>query len=365
MMNRLKIGTESIDRGERRSFRLEVSQSASGFPVYMPITVWRARKPGPTLFVTAAIHGDELNGTGIIRDIILRPPFELRRGSLILIPVVNILGFERHIRYLPDRRDLNRCFPGGRSGSLARRIARTLFDEVVCKCDYGVDLHTAAIRRTNFPNVRADMSNEGTARLARAFGAELIINAGGPKGSLRRTATKHGCPTIILEAGEVWKIEPSVVEHGLRGVQNVLVELEMIEGTLQRPPYQAIAARTTWVRADWGGILEFHVAPGDLVKKNTALATNSNLFGDEQNVIRSPAAGVVLSLTTIPSVTPGDAVCHIAIPRGGLKPIREALANVSSGSLAAQVREDLATNITVSDPPPFGGATPGSDPLAR
>jgi len=352
-MNNLQIGTESVKPGERRSFRLEVSESPSGSPVYMPMTVWRASAPGPTVFIAAAIHGDELNGTGIIREVMLRPPFDLKCGSLILIPVVNILGFERHIRYLPDRRDLNRCFPGAKSGSMASRMARTLFDEVVSKCDYGIDLHTAAIRRTNYPNIRADMSRDDVARIARAFGSELILNTRGPKGTLRRTATQHGCPTIILEAGEVWKIEPSVVEHGLRGVQNVLVELEMIDGVIKRPPYQVVAVRTTWVRADYGGILEFHVAPGDLVKKNTALATNASLVGDEQNVIRSPAAGVVLSLTTMPSVTPGDAVCHIAIPRGGLKPIRAALENVSSSSLHAHVRDDLATNITISDPPPM------------
>jgi uncharacterized protein len=346
----LLIGGERIEPGERRDLDIKVSQSYSGTPVYLPVTVWRGEQAGPTVFVTAVVHGDELNGAGIVRELILRPRFALVRGSLILVPVVNVLGFERLIRYLPDRRDLNRSFPGQADGSLARRFAYTVFSEIVANSDFGIDFHTAAVRRTNFPNVRGDLSNPGVERLAWAFGSELVVNGKGPVGSLRRSACQNGCPTIILEAGEVWKIEPTVVECGVRGVTNVLIELGMVEGKRKNPAYQVQIEKTAWVRADCGGMLQFHVAPGSVVEKEQPIATNTNLLGKGQNVLRSPSDGVILGMTTMPMVKPGDPVVHLATPIGGIEPIRAALEGASNGSLHDRLRDDLATNITVSAP---------------
>ena len=163
-----------IAPGERADLGLTVSRSYGGEAIRVPVHVWRAPEPGPSLFVTGAVHGDEVNGTGTIRQLILEPPFELRRGTLILVPVVNILAFERMSRYSPDRRDLNRSFPGLKKGSLTSRLAHVIYSNIVSRYDYGIDLHTAALRRTNYPNVRADMEQEATARLATLFGAELI-----------------------------------------------------------------------------------------------------------------------------------------------------------------------------------------------
>ena len=199
-----------IDPGSSASLSIPISEGYSGADITTPVYVWRGVQPGPTVAITAAVHGDEINGTGAIRHIIRHKPFELLAGTLVLVPVVNMMGFERHSRYLPDRRDLNRSFPGSREGSLTSRLAISFFSQVIKRCDYAIDLHTAAVRRTNFPNVRADLSNEPVAALARAFGAELIVDGKGPKGSLRATACKYNCPTIILEAGEVWKVEPGV-----------------------------------------------------------------------------------------------------------------------------------------------------------
>jgi predicted deacylase len=346
----LTFGGESIALGQRRNLALAVSQSYSGAPVVLPITVWRAGKPGPAVFVTAAVHGDEINGTGIVREIILNAPFELISGSLVLVPVVNLLGFERHTRYLPDRRDMNRCFPGSAEGSLASRMAHVIFSEVISQCDYGIDLHTAAVRRTNFPSVRADLKNTQASRIARAFGCEVIVNRKGPRASLRREACDAGCATIILEAGEVWKIEPNVVQYGVRGIRNVLIELGMVEGSREEPVYQVWTRKTIWVRASFGGMLAFHVAPGDIVEKDQPLATNTDLLGEEQNVLCSPSDGIVLGMTTLPTVTPGNPVCHIAVPRGGLGPIRRALQKESTESLHGRLRDDLATSVTVSEP---------------
>ncbi|MFG0284270.1 MAG: succinylglutamate desuccinylase/aspartoacylase family protein [Phycisphaerales bacterium JB039] len=351
-LERLDIGRwgdHTIDPGERRDIDLLVSESYSGLSVTIPVHIWRAPEPGPAVFITAAVHGDEINGAGAIRQIILEPPFQLTAGALILAPVINILGFDQHIRYLPDRRDLNRCFPGSPTGSMAARLASVVFRQIVGRSDYGIDLHTAAVRRTNFPNVRADMSRDDVAALARAFGSELIVSGKGPKGALRQAACAAGVPTIILEAGEVWKVEPAVVEYALQGVRNTLIGLGMAPGKPVKPAYQTVVDRTRWIRADRGGFLHFHVAPGDLVEQDQPIATNTSLLGAEQNVLTRPHTGVVLGMTTLPSVAPGDPVCHIAIPREGTDAIRKAHRRVKDDSLHERLRDDLATNIVVTE----------------
>ena len=339
-----------IDRGEKHSLRMIMSESTSGTEVAIPVQVWRGRQEGPVVGVTAAVHGDEINGTGAIRRLIRERPFDLSAGTLVLVPVVNMLGFERHSRYLPDRRDLNRSFPGSRDGSLASRLARSFFDGIVKRCDYMIDLHTAAVRRTNFPNVRADLGNEELAGFARAFGASLTINGQGPKGSLRTTACRAGTHTLILEAGEVWKVESGVVEYALRGIENCLKFLGMVDGEPVEPPYRVEVDATKWVRAKHGGFLEFHVAPGDIVGEGEALATNADLTGEEQNVIRAPRDGVVLGMTTIPSVVPGDPVCHLAFPKKGqLRKMERAVDKLDAGALHERVRGELASSVHVTD----------------
>ncbi len=346
--DRFELAGQAVALGEHREIQVAISQSYSSVAVTIPVHVWRGTRPGPTVFVTGAVHGDEINGTGIVRALILERPFTLERGSLVLVPVVNILGFERHARYLPDRRDLNRSFPGSANGSLASRFAHGVFAEIVKRCDFGVDLHSAAVRRANFPNVRGDLRDPTCRRLATAFGAELVINGRGPKGSLRRAACAAGCPTIMLEAGEVWKVEPCIVEYGVRGVTNVLVELGMVHGTLERPSQQLVIQRSTWVRAQLGGFLEYHVTLGSVVSAGQAIATNRSLLGAERNTLESPVDGVVMSITTIPAVAPGDPVCQIAVRTAGLAKYRDAVSHSSHGVLEQRVRADLARKVTVS-----------------
>ncbi len=341
-----RLGREGIARGERRNLGLPVSESYSGNAVELPVHVWRGARPGPKVLLTSGVHGDELNGIGIIRRLILDAPFKLEAGTLVFVPVVNILGFERHSRYMPDRRDLNRSFPGSQSGSLARRFAFQVFDNLVRKCDFGIDFHTAAVQRANFPNVRGDLTVPGVRRIAEAFGSELVINAPGPNGSLREAATNAGCPTIILEAGKVLEIEPTVTEIGVRGVTNVLLELGMVSGCKRiKPRYQAEFETTKWLRADFGGLLQFHVAPGEIVEEGQLLATNTNLLGQRQNQIDCPASGVVLGMTTLPAVKPGDPICHLAIPKQGIRRIRRAL---EENRLAGKMRGELSTNVEIN-----------------
>jgi len=364
----LEIAGESIPLGESRDVHLPIAQSYTGADVSVLVRVWRAPEPGPTVFVTGAVHGDELNGVGIVREIMLRPEFELQRGTLLLAPVVNVLGFERHSRYLPDRRDLNRSFPGGPSGSLASRLANAVFTEIVGRSDFGIDLHTAAVRRTNYPNVRGDVRDAGVRRIAEAFGCEVIVHSTGQAKTLRRTACDAGVPTIILEAGTVWRIEPSVQEWGTRGVRNVLIELGMVEGEPVRPAYQAIFEKTKWVRAESGGFLEFHVAPGDLIDEGQAIATCSSLRGEHLETIEAPLGGVALGMTTLPVAAPGDPVCHLASPKKGLKRIRRALRGEDDEGLHARTQSDLSAAISVTDHDPEAaesgeGPGPGVGPV--
>ena len=338
-----------VRAGEWRDFELTVSERSSGMPVKMPVRVWRGQKPGPVLLLTAALHGDELNGIGVIRGLIRDPGFELLAGTLVLVPVVSVYGFERRSRYLPDRRDLNRSFPGTAGGSLTSRFAHAVFEQLVSRCDYAIDFHTAAVQRTNFPNVRGDLRNPAVRRIARAFGCELVVHGLGPEGSLRRAATSAGRPTVLFEAGEVLKIEPSLVEVGLRGVRNVMAELGMLDEPLTRPIYQATIRKTKWVRADHGGMLDFHVSPGDVVREGQELASSTTLLGEHLGVITAPVDGVVMGMTTLPSVIPGDPVCHLAVPRG-IKRITKALERAGRERLATRVREDLATNVAISEP---------------
>ncbi len=339
-----------IVRGQSTEVTLAIGESYSGMTVRIPIHVRRAAEDGPVIFVTAALHGDEINGTGAIRQLIQDPDFELLRGTVILVPVLNLLAFDRHSRYLPDRRDLNRSFPGSKQGSLASRLARAFFDQVTRRCDFGIDLHTAALRRTNFPNVRADMSDPRLAAFARAFGAELIVDGKGPKGSLRLAGCKAGCATLILEAGEVWKVEPSVVEYAQRGIVNCLRHLKMVSGKPEAPAYRMETNATKWVRATQGGFLEFHVSPGEVVQEGDPIATNTTLLGDEQNIITAPRSGVILGMTTLPSVAPGDPVCHIAYPRVGVLPkIKRAVRKLDDDSLHERMKDDLARNVMVTD----------------
>ncbi len=353
-MSKPDIGTwgdSQVALGQRKRLRIDIGKSFGGASITLPLMIWRGKEEGPTIGITAAVHGDEINGTGAIRRLIQEKPFELQKGTLILVPVVNIMGFERHSRYMPDRRDLNRCFPGNRHGSLSARLARVVFDQIISRCDSVIDLHTAAVRRTNFPNIRADCDNPQCLELAKAFGCEVIVNNTGPDGSLRKEAVKHGVPTIVVEAGEVWKAEPSVQDLTLRGLTNVLAKLGMTGDECESPPHQITVRETTWIRSETGGFLQFHVGPGDAVSEGQALATNTSLLGRENEVIRSSQQGIVLGMTTMPAVGPGDPVAHIAVPSSDKQHLKleKSIDGLDSDSMETQLREHLATNIVVTE----------------
>jgi hypothetical protein len=308
----LRIGGRMIRRGTTEQIQLKVSEYYTSSPVNVAVTVIRGHEPGPAVFLTAAIHGDELNGVEIVRRVMtsLRP--EQVRGSLICVPVVNRFGFLTHTRYLPDRRDLNRFFPGDPNGNAAARTAHILFREVVAPSRYGIDLHSATVRRTNLPQIRADMSHKKVRRIAKAFGGEIIIDAPGSPHTLRAAATRAGVPTIIFEAGETYRFQKNIVARGIAGVRNVLAALRMIEEQRREPRFQVIIKVSEWVRAARGGILEILVRPGEIVHAGEEVGVITNPFGREVSSVRSHLTGLVVGTTTVPMASPGDAICHIA-----------------------------------------------------
>lgn len=347
----LRIGGQPIPMGSTRDIQLPVGESYLGMRIAVPVRVVRAKRRGPRVFITGAVHGDELNGMGIIRRLMYEELPPLIRGTVVLVPVVNVSGLENHMRYLPDRRDLNRAFPGSSSGAISSRLAHVMFKEVISQCDMGIDFHSAAVRRTNYPNVRADMRNAEVKRLARAFGSELIVNSKGPEGSLRRTAVKSHVPTIILEAGEVWKVEPGVLEIGIRGTLNVLKHYGMIEGDPVPPLFQKVLDKTVWVRAEHGGILDFHAKPGDIVRAGQVLATNFNIFGREQRIIESPVDGIILGMTTMPAINPGGPMYHIATASWRSLSIIQKRVDEFKRHTYNEMQTHLATNVALAPSP--------------
>jgi len=300
-----------VGLGETAELRLRVGESYTAEPVSLPVTVVRGG-PGPTLFVTATVHGDELNGVGILRDLLNDADFSGLRGTLIAVPVVNVPGFLVQDRRLPDRRDLNRSFPGSPKGSLTSRLADTLFREIIRQSDFGLDLHTGGGERTNYPQIRADLSDPRVAELADAFGIPLIVGGGGPEGSLRRVATAAGVPTVVYEAGSARRLERPFIQVGIAGILNVLRFLRMMPGETVEPPVRLRIERTHWVRAQSGGILDLQVELGQPVRRGAPISLNTNPFGRGRSQLKSPYGGLVLGLTQLPLVHSGDPVCHIA-----------------------------------------------------
>ena len=303
-----------VAAGETREIFLKVSESYLSSGIQIPITVIRGREPGPVAFVTAAVHGDEINGVDIVRRLIFDLNHENLRGTLIAIPVVNIPGFLSQTRYLPYHRDLNRFFPGKRKGNNADRIAWRLFKEVISRCDFGIDLHTAADGRLNLPHVRGDMSSPRIRALARSFGSTVMVDQPGTKGSLRREATDSGVPTILFEAGETGRFSTRISLEGLRGVLGVLQMTGMWPsgGEIPSPPFQVIVKASDWIRAEKGGILDLSVKPGDLVYEGDLIGSIFNPFGRTVTRIRAVHTGIVIGVTTAPLTIPGTGVAHVA-----------------------------------------------------
>ena len=320
MRNAFEIGGQTVEPGTRRLVDLPVSKLSTHTPVTLPVHVLHGLRPGPAIFISAAIHGDELNGVEIIRRVLkLLQPGAIS-GTLLAIPVVNAFGFIGRSRYLPDRRDLNRSFPGSAGGSLAARLAHLFMIEVVRRCQFGVDLHTAAVHRVNLPQIRAQtQARPRTRELAEAFGAGVVIESPERQGSLRKAAREMGVDVLVYEGGEGLRFDEFAIAAGVDGIARVMLKAGMLElpesvepatpGTV-RPPVFANASK--WIRAPDGGVFRTVKRIGQAIGEGETIGVVANPYDDTETPIRSPRRGIIVSSTTLPIVNMGDALFQIA-----------------------------------------------------
>jgi uncharacterized protein len=309
------IDGREVAAGSRATIELPTVNLITHTELYMPVHVAHGLRDGPRLLICAAIHGDELNGIEIIRRVLALPHLRRLRGTLITVPMVNVHGVIQHSRYLPDRRDLNRVFPGSEHGSLAARLAHFFLDRIVKRCTHGVDLHTGAQHRINLPQIRANLDDPETERLARSFGTPVLINAAIRDGSLRQVASDLGIPMLVYEGGEGLRFDEFSIRAGVRGILHVMRALEMLPAasrSSKKPVEPFIARSSSWTRAPESGIMRTLRPLGARVREDEPLALISDPFGENETTVAAHQDGLIIGRTHLPLVNAGDALFHIA-----------------------------------------------------
>jgi predicted deacylase len=311
-----EIGEQAIAPGSRQSVCLPLPGLYTNDPVSMLVHVVHGKKDGPVVFVSAAVHGDEINGVEIIRRLLRVPQMKRLHGTLVAVPIVNVFGFHNRSRYLPDRRDLNRSFPGNETGSMASRLGHVFMSEIVQRSDLGIDLHTAAVHRDNLPQIRADISDPILEPLAKTFSAPVLLHSAPPLGSLRHAAAEVGVPVMVYEAGEALRFEELSIQIGLRGTLNVLRRLSMLPPSKRKPTKPSAVLRSSnWQRAPQSGILRAQTRLGAMVSKGETLGVVADPTGESEMAMPSPYDGVVIGRANLPLVFEGEALFHVGRTR--------------------------------------------------
>ncbi|UWR25769.1 succinylglutamate desuccinylase/aspartoacylase family protein [Sulfitobacter sp. S223] len=328
-----EIAGQFVKAGTRKTIEIPVSTLSDHTPVTLSAHIVHGRSDGPTTFVSAGIHGDEVIGVEIVRRLLRSKNLKSLRGTLIVVPIVNTFGFLNHSRYLPDRRDLNRCFPGSPNGSLGSRLAHIFLNEIVARCSLGIDLHSAAINRINLPQIRVSANNRNTMRLAKAFGAPVILTSALRDGSLRQEAKKIGVDVLLYEAGEGMRFDEMSVRAGVAGILRVLKDIGQLPKAGIAKPKAAplLCADSHWLRASAGGLLRMFKAEGDVVTEGDVVAAISDPFGEDEIEIKSRYSGIIVGRAVVPIVHEGDALFHIA--------------DVKSGDMAEAAVDELASQL--------------------
>jgi len=331
-----EIGGHSVAPGTRRTVDLPVSVLSDHTPITMSVHVIHGKRPGPTLFVSAAIHGDEVMGVEVVRRLLRTPNLDALKGTLLAVPIVNAFGFLHHSRYLPDRRDLNRTFPGSAVGSLAARLAHQFMTEIVARSDVGIDLHSAAIHRTNLPQIRVSPRKPDTMLLAEAFGAPIVMTSKIRDGSLRQAAQAHNVDILLFEAGEGLRFDELGVRTGVMGILRVMRQLGMVTAKGVAKPHIAPmrSSSSYWLRAPAGGLLRTLKTIGAHVEIGDVLGLVSDPFGDVETEIVAEEAGLIVGRTNLPVVNEGDGLFHVA----RIRPRDDPAATIDL--LAGQLEED-------------------------
>ena len=347
MQKPIEIAGVTVKPGSRQSIDIPLPSFYTHSSVNMPVHVIHGRRPGPVLLISAAIHGDEINGVEIIRRLLVKKTIDRIKGTLIAIPVVNVYGFVSKSRYLPDRRDLNRSFPGHENGSMASRLAHVVMTQILPHTTHIIDLHTGAVNRENLPQIRAKLrDNPELEALARAFGVPVILNAEFLESSFRAAAFDMGIGVLLYEAGEALRFDEVSIRAGVRGVLQVMIELGMRPRSKRPRKVDSMVANTSrWVRAGQSGILRSLVATGTKVQEGDLLAYVNNPLGEKTEELISPISGIIIGKTNLPLVFAGEALFNIAS--------YEAIDQVADNIDAYNDELDPNTDERLSDEPPL------------
>lgn len=308
----LTLGRRRVRRGTTAYISLPVAQVVSGSMLSLPVTALHGAQSGPAMWLSAAIHGDELNGIPIIHQVLRRLDPRRLKGTVLAVPTVNVFGLIGGSRYLPDRRDLNRSFPGSKRGSLAAQLAYMFLEEIVHRCDFGIDLHTGSNGRSNLPQIRCNLDHALTHRLATAFRAPLTLHADLRDGSLRAAATEQGIAVLLYEAGEALRFDESAISTGVSGILRVMVEMGMVEDEAPPSPQTVHARSSFWLRAQRSGFCQMRVALGDRIEAGQVVATIFDAGGREERPILAREPGILISCLKTAPVHRGDAVAQLA-----------------------------------------------------
>lgn len=316
MTEPFKIAGIEVGLGERKFIELPVAKLYTQTAMNVQVHVIRGKKPGPCIFVTAAIHGDEINGIEIIRRLLESPAGGHIHGTLIAVPVVNVFGFTYLSRYLPDRRDLNRSFSGSPKGSLAASLADTLMNEIVTKCDCDVDLHTGAIHRPNLPHVRVNLDTEGSKSIGKAFNVPVVLDSKLKDGSLREAASNLGIPVLVYEGGEALRFNELAIKMGVRGIRRIMESLGVLyvsDSQKRKSILPVISSSSTWIRTPESEIFHPHKKLEDRVKEGEKLGFIVDPFSRPgETPIKAEEEGIIIGENNLPLVNEGNAMFHIA-----------------------------------------------------
>jgi len=318
MTNILNIDGVEIKKGERKRLEIAVSKLFDHTEMTIPVEVIRGEEDGPTMFISAAIHGDEINGVEVIRRLLSHKKIlSTLKGTLIVVPIVNMFGFNRNVRYLPDRRDLNRVFPGSPQGSLASQIANKFITEIVNKCEYGIDLHTGSAHRYNLPQIRAFLDNQEIKSLAESFGVPVILHSNIRDGSMRQAASDCGVKVLLFEGGEALRHNENVIKSAENGIFSTMASIGMLDKKLIKshlPKKREVfcAGSSHWIRAPHSGSLNMRKKIGNKVKKDEILGVVYDPFGSKKYYVKARKTGVIVGITMMPLVNNGDALFHVA-----------------------------------------------------
>ncbi|SFR45297.1 succinylglutamate desuccinylase/aspartoacylase family protein [Halogeometricum limi] len=305
-----------VPPGQKRHLRYEISETYLGDPVEIPVTVINGEHGGPTVFMTAALHGDELNGVKVLQEVAARYDPTRIHGTVVCIHVANVPGYLAQQRYIPIYDlDLNRSFPGRNSSNTAERMANQIYERFIRPCDIGLDFHTSTRNRTTMYHVRADMSRPDVARLARSYGSNLILSGEADAGSLRTVATNDGTPTITVEMGRAHRFQLPLIERAMEGVDSVLAEYGLLPNRpVAWPGWTRIvenASDKAWIRADTGGLVEMQYDGVPLVYEGDTICTISNHFKTREKRVAAPFTGLIIGVLQNPVAAPGHPLCHL------------------------------------------------------